>query len=105
MTLPPLTVADVKSAIAGAGDLMAALARVAVGTATLADADTVGQDLLSTLAFVDPPAAPTVALAKFALSLFVAGLDAGVIAPDPDPIADAQTTPSSDTHGHWIGGR
>jgi hypothetical protein len=105
VTLPPLTVADVKSATAGAGDLMAALARVAIGTATLADADTVGQDLLSAFAFVDPPAAPTVALLKFALNLLVAALNAGVIAPDPNPIASAQTTPSSETHGLWIGGR
>lgn len=105
MTLPPLTVADIKSATAGAGDLLAALARVAIGTASLADADTVGQDLLSAFAFVDPPAAPTVALVKFALNLFIAGLDTGVISPDPNPIADAQTTPSSETHGLWIGGR
>jgi hypothetical protein len=105
VTLPPLTVADVKSATAGAGDLMTALARVAIGTATLADADTVGQDLLSTFAFVDPPAAPTVALLKFALNLLVAALNTGVIAPDPNPIANAQTTPSSETHGLWIGGR
>ena len=91
MTLPPLTVAEVKSATAGAGDLMAALARVATATATLADADTVGQDLLTAFAFVDPPAAPTIALAKFGLNMFLASLNAGVIAPDPNPIADAQT--------------
>ncbi len=105
MTLPPLTVADVKSAAAGAGDLMAALASVSTGTATLTDADTVAQDLLSTFAFVDPPAAPTIALAKFALNLFFAGLEAGFIALDPNPIADAQTTPPVETHGRWIGGR
>ncbi len=105
MTLPPLTVADVKSAASGAGDLMAALARVATGTATLQDGDTIGQDLLSGFAFVDPPAAPTIALAKFALNLFIAARDADVIAPDPNPIADAQTTPTSETHGLWIGGR
>ncbi len=105
MTLPPLTVADVKSAAAGAGDLMAALAQVSTGTATLTGRETVGQDLLSAFAFVDPPAAPTIALAKFAFNLFVAARDSGVIAPDPNPIADAQTTPSGETHGLWIGGR
>lgn len=105
MTFPPLTVADVKSATAGASGLMAALARVSAGTATLTDADTVGQDLLSAFAFVDPPAAPMIALAKFALNLFFAALGAGMIAPDPNPIADAQTTPPAETHGRWIGGR
>jgi hypothetical protein len=105
MILPTLTAADIKSATAGVGGLMTALARVATGTASLADADTVGQDLLSTFAFVDPPAAPTIALVKFAFNLFSVALEAGVIAPDPNPIADAQTTPSSETHGLWIGGR
>ncbi len=81
MTFPPLTVADVKSAASGAGDLMAALARVATGTATFDVADTIGQDLLSGFAFVDPPAAPTIALAKFALNLFFAARDAGMIQP------------------------
>ena len=96
MNLPPLTVADVKSATAGVPAMLAALQRVARGTANLDDADTIGQDLLSGFAFVDPPAAPAIALAKFALNLFVAANDAGLIhvEPDPLPMTDAQTTES-----------
>lgn len=100
MNIPPLTPGDVRTALGGAEELILALERILKGTATLSDDETIADTILSAVAFLDPPTAPLIAIAKVALHLYLIGVETGVIVGDPDPIHDAQTTAP---HGGWIG--
>lgn len=44
---------------------------------------------------------PAGLVAADGVALFVALADLGLFRPDPDPVHDAQTAPSSTTGGHW----
>jgi hypothetical protein len=98
-----LTAGDVRAAAQALPALTAALHRIVHGTATLADGETVADDALTALAFVAPETAVFDAIAKVALALGVAAIEAGIIKPDPNPVADAETAASPETQGHYIG--
>lgn len=86
-----LTAGDIRSAIEAVASLLGALHDVADGTATLADGETIADDLLTGLAIIDPAAAPWIALGKIMLALGVTAVENGWVKPDPNPEVDAQT--------------
>jgi hypothetical protein len=85
-----LTGGDIRSAAQAAVSLYIAIGRVAHGTATIADGETIGDDLLTGLAIADPAAAPWIALVKVLIACGVIGVENGWVKPDPDPEVDAQ---------------
>jgi len=85
-----LTAGDIRNATEAATSLLAALEDIAHGTATLADGETIADDLLTGLGIIDPAAAPWIALAEIMLSVGVTAVENGWVKPDLNPIADAQ---------------
>ena len=101
MNISPLTPGDVRAALGGAEELVLAVERIFNGTATLADDEVIADGILSAVAFLDPPTAPLIAIAKVALHLYLAGAAAGLISGDPNPIQDGQT--DMPRHGDFHG--
>jgi hypothetical protein len=87
-----LTVGDIRGAAEALPALAAAIQRVAGGTASLSDAETIGDDVLVALALIAPETAGIDMLAKVALHLVIAAVGDGFkITPGPagmnlDPI-------------------
>ena len=79
------------------------VARVVDGSAGVADAETVADTIIEVaLSAQAPVVAALVGPAAIALAdLVIERLAAGEIRFDPNPVADAQTRASSQTHGHW----
>lgn len=92
-----ITVGQARSALAGAPSLISALQHIVDGTATLADGETVANDILCIAAAIDPALIPAVAvvtaLEPFVNDLVSAGFFKGMtVTGEPDPIHDAQVT-------------
>jgi hypothetical protein len=64
-----LTVGGAKAALAGGPAFLAALADIVSGTATLADAETIGMDVLEAAALANPQLAALVTIASVAETL------------------------------------
>ena len=64
-----LTVGDAKAALAGGPAFLAALGHIVSGTATLADAETIGMDALEAAAIANPQLSALVTIASVAETL------------------------------------
>ena len=64
-----LTVGDAKAALAAGPAFLAALGHIVSGTATLADAETIGMDVLEAAALANPQLAALVTIAGVAEAL------------------------------------
>ena len=96
-----LTMGQLRAAMHGAPGFVSALGHLIEGHATLADTETVADDVIAAaLALAGPSAAPFAAIAPMIANLFIEGLADGTIKPSAHPIADGQSTPP--THG-WVG--
>jgi hypothetical protein len=83
------------SALKGVPAFVAAVKHLVEGTATMADDELIGKDVLAVAAAIastNPEAAAAVGLAAILAPLIIEGIASGVIKGDPDPIHDAQTT-------------
>ena len=88
----PLTVGDIKAAMGGLPALGVALSDIVRGTATMSDAEVIGEDILAGAALADPALAPVLSVAATLLPYALNFIGSGAIKPDPNPIQDAQTT-------------
>ena len=85
-----LTVGDIRNAEEAAYSLYRALNDIAYGNGTLADAETIANDVLTGLSIIDPAAAPWIALVKIVGMLGIQAVENGWVKPDPWPEKDAQ---------------
>ncbi|RBP03786.1 hypothetical protein DFR50_14234 [Roseiarcus fermentans] len=104
---PPASVpiGRAKLTVGEARALAGVVAHVVSGSAGRADAEAVADAVIDVaLSAANPLVAALVAPAADALAaLVIERIASGAIRGDPDPIHDAQTQPSSITHGRWIG--
>lgn len=91
-----VTVGQVASAIKALPALTKALEDLYHGTASFADYEAIGLDVLTAAAIIDPALAPEVSLISALAPLMIQGFASGLIKGDPDPIHDAQTTRNFD---------
>jgi hypothetical protein len=90
------TVGQWKAAYAAAPKFILALGRMVSGTATRADYETVGLDVLSAAGMADPEIEPFLAVASWLTPEVVRLIASGAIRGDPNPMTDAQTKRSYD---------
>ena len=86
----PLTIGELRSALALLPELEAAIRNILAGKESWTDAEVIGMDALAILAVISPQTDAFVAIAKIVIA--VAPLLASLAQPDPDPIHDAQTS-------------
>ena len=87
-----LTVGDIKAAMGGLPALGIALSDIVRGTATMSDAEVLGEDALTVVSLADPALAPVLSVAAALLPYALNFIASGAIKGDPNPIQDAQTT-------------
>jgi hypothetical protein len=91
-TSPGLTAGDVRAALTALPSLGSALTDIVNGTATLSDAEVIGEDALAVASLADPALVPALTVASQLLPVALALVASGTIHGDPHPIQDGQTT-------------